>query len=210
MNAAPKPQGVGASMLRKEDDRLLRGRGQFVGDIRMANMQDVAFVRSPLAHARIRAIHIPSGLRDRVFIAEDPTGVRRIHAVSGLKGFKPSDQPVLATGKVRHVGELLAMCVGPTRAECEDIAARVQVDFEELPTVHDMLAARKANSALVHEEWGDNLFLESFVDIDIEKALDAPVKGHARNRDRAAVHGADRGPRHCRAFRPSARSVDAA
>ncbi len=176
MSPAPKPQGVGASLLRKEDDRLLRGRGQFVGDIRLANMQDVAFVRSPLAHARIRAIQVPPSLRDRVFIAEDLKGVRPIRAVSGLKGFKPSDQPVLATGKVRHVGELIAMCVAPARAEAEDIAAQVQVDFEELPAVHDMLAARRPDSALVHEEWGDNVFLESFVEIGIEKALDAPVR----------------------------------
>ena len=54
-----RAQGVGASVLRKEDDRFLRGRGQYVGDIRLPDMQDVAFVRSPLAHARIVAIHIP-------------------------------------------------------------------------------------------------------------------------------------------------------
>jgi aerobic carbon-monoxide dehydrogenase large subunit len=52
-------QGVGASVQRKEDDRFLRGRGQFVGDIRLAGMKDVAFVRSPLAHAKLRAVHIP-------------------------------------------------------------------------------------------------------------------------------------------------------
>ena len=48
-------QGVGASVKRKEDDRFLRGRGQYVGDIRLAGMKDVAFVRSPLAHAKLRA-----------------------------------------------------------------------------------------------------------------------------------------------------------
>jgi carbon-monoxide dehydrogenase large subunit len=172
----PIPQGVGASVMRKEDDRLLRGRGQFVGDIRMAGMQDVAFVRSPLAHARIAAIHIPKTLRDRVFVADDLKGVRPIRAVSGLKGFKPSDQPILATGKVRQVGELIAMCVAPTRAEAEDVAAQVRLDLEELPAVHDMLAARRPDSALVHEEWGDNVFLETFVDIGIEQALDAPIR----------------------------------
>ena len=169
-------QGVGASVLRKEDDRFLRGRGQYVGDIRLADMQDVAFVRSPLAHARLAAIHIPPAYRDRVFIAEDLKGVRPIRAVSGVKGFKPSDQPILATGKVRQVGELIAMCVAPTRAEAEDIAAQVRLDLEELPAVHDMLAARRPGSALVHEEWGDNLFLETFLDIGFEKALDAPVR----------------------------------
>ena len=64
-------QGVGARLIRKEDDRLMRGRGQFVADLRFAGMQDVAFVRSPLAHARIRGIAIPPALRDAVFIASD-------------------------------------------------------------------------------------------------------------------------------------------
>src|SRR5271163_3017606 len=99
MTKGLKPRGVGASVLRKEDDRLLRGRGQFVGDIRLPDMREVAFARSPLAHARIRAIHVPPPLRDRVFTAGDLEGVRPIRAVSGLRGFKPSDQPILAVGK---------------------------------------------------------------------------------------------------------------
>ena len=64
----------------------------------------------------------------------------------------------------------------PTRAEAEDIAASVDVDLEELPAVHDMLAARVPNSPLLHEHWGDNIFLETFVDINIEAAFDAPIK----------------------------------
>lgn len=161
-------QGIGARLLRKEDDRFLRGRGQFVGDIRRPGMMDVAFYRSPLAHGRLQAIRIPPDIRDRVFIAEDLVGVKPIRAVSGLPGFKPSEQPVLAAGKVRHVGELIAMCIAPTRAEAEDMVARIEVDFAELPAVHDMLKARAPGSALVHEAWGDNLFLTTFVDDDIE------------------------------------------
>ncbi|MBN8914893.1 MAG: xanthine dehydrogenase family protein [Rhizobiales bacterium] len=169
-------EGVGARLPRKEDDRLMRGRGQFIADIRMAGMQDVAFVRSPLAHARIRAIHVPDDLKGRVFTAADLDGVKPIRAVSGLPGFKVSEQPVLATGKVRQVGELIAMCVADTRAEAEDMAARVELDLEELPALHDMLDARKPGAALVHEHWGDNVFLESLVNINIEAAFDAPVK----------------------------------
>src|SRR5205085_2059916 len=144
-------QGVGARLLRKEDDRLMRGRGEFVADIRLAGMQDVAFVRSPLAHARIRGIRIPPQYRDSVFTAADLEGVKPIRAVSALPGFKVSEQPVLATGKVRQVGELIAMCLGRTRAEAEDIAATVELDLEELPAVYDMLGARQPDSALVHE-----------------------------------------------------------
>jgi len=169
-------QGVGARLLRKEDDRLMRGRGQFVADIRLAGLQDVAFVRSPLAHARIKSISVPERFRDVVFTADDLVGVKPIRAVSGLPGFKISEQPVLASGKVRHVGELVAMCVAPTRADAEDIAASVTLEFEELPAVHDMLQARQAGTALVHEHWGDNVFLESAFEVDIASALDAPIR----------------------------------
>src|ERR1700733_4750132 len=169
-------QGVGARMPRKEDDRFLRGRGQYVADIRLPGLKDVAFVRSPLAHARVKAIHVPERFSDAVFTAADLAGIQPIRAVSGLPGFKVSEQPVLATGKVRHVGELIAMCVAPTRAEAEDIAASVDLVLEELPAVYDMLKARDAGTALVHEHWGDNIFLESAFEVDIAPAFDAPVK----------------------------------
>src|ERR1700676_3264769 len=107
-------QGVGASVLRKEDDRLMRGRGQFVADLRLAGMRDVAFVRSPVAHANIREVVIPPAHRRAVFTAKDLFGVKPIRAVSGLPGFKISEQPALASGKARHVGELVAMWLPPT------------------------------------------------------------------------------------------------
>ena len=163
-------QGIGARLLRKEDDRYMRGRGQYVGDVRLPGMQEVAFLRSPLAHARIKAIRIPEAIRDRVFIAEDLDGVASIRADTALPGFKSSVQPILATGKVRYVGELVAMCVAPTRAEAEDLAAEIDVDFEPLPAVHDMLAARQPGTTLVHEHWGDNLFLTTFMDVEFEAA----------------------------------------
>lgn len=173
---APAPRGVGARLPRKEDDRFLRGRGQYVADIRLPGLKDVAFVRSPVAHARIKAIHIPAAYRDVVFTADDLAGIKPIRAVSGLPGFKISEQPVLATGKVRHVGELVAMCVARSRAEAEDIAAAVELELEPLPAVHDMRLARAASSALVHEHWGDNVFLETNFEVDISAALDAPIK----------------------------------
>src|ERR1700748_3085409 len=174
--AAEAGQGVGARLLRKEDDRFLRGRGQFVADIRLPGLQDVAFVRSPLAHPPIKAVHMPDRYRHVVVTADDLTHVKPIRAVSGLPGFKISEQPVLATTKVRHVGELVAMCVAPTRAEAEDIAASVVLDLEEFPAVSDMRAAREPGSALVHEQWGDNVFLETAVDTGIAAAFDAPIK----------------------------------
>ena len=141
-------QGVGARLVRKEDDRLMRGRGQFVADIRLPGMKDVAFVRSPVAHARIRGISVPAEHRGATFTAAELAGVKPIRAVSGLRGFKVSEQPPLATDKVRYVGELVAMCVGATRAEAEDIAQAVTLDLAELPAVHDMLEAREDRRCL--------------------------------------------------------------
>ena len=95
-----KKQGVGARLIRKEDDRYMRGRGEFVGDIRRADMKDVAFVRSPVAHARITSITIPEDIRSSVITSADLVGVKPITAITSLPGFKPSSQPVLAEGKV--------------------------------------------------------------------------------------------------------------
>ena len=163
-------QGIGARLTRKEDDRYMRGRGRFVGDIRLPRMLEVAFLRSPVAHARIKAIDIPPEIRSRVFIASDLAGVASIRADTALAGFKSSLQPVLAHDKVRHVGEPVAMCIAQTRAEAEDLAQRVDVEFDELPVLADMLEARKPGAALVHEHWSDNLFLTTDIDVDFEAA----------------------------------------
>lgn len=171
-----KNTGVGARLPRKEDDRLMRGRGQYVADIKLPGLKDVAFVRSPVAHAHLRALDVPAEYQGQVFQASDLKGVRPIRAVSGLPGFKVSEQPVLASDKVRHVGELVAACVADTRAQAEDIAGSVFLDLEELPVVSDMLQARAAGAPLVHEPWGDNVFLETTIDADIASvANSAPL-----------------------------------
>jgi aerobic carbon-monoxide dehydrogenase large subunit len=131
-------------------------------------------VRSPVAHARIRSVRIPPALRHHVFTAPDLVGVKAIRADTALPGFKSSLQPVLATEKVRHVGEPIAMCVAPTTAEAEDMAAMIEVDFDTLPPVHDMVAARQNGSSLVHEPWGDNIFLTTDIGVDF-----ASVKARA-------------------------------
>jgi len=171
---ARRAEGVGAPLPRKEDGRLMRGRGRFVGDMALPGQLEAAFLRSPVAHARIRSVAVPDDVRARVFLHDDLAGVRPIRAVSALPGFKPSDQPVLAAGKVRHVGEPIAVCIAASRAEAEDVAERIAVDFDELPAVSDMARARDAGAPLVHEEWGDNVFLDSLVDGDT-----APAAGRA-------------------------------
>ncbi len=161
--------GVGAALERMEDDRYMRGRGRFVADIRLPGMLDIAFVRSPLAHAGLRAVSKPAGAR--VFTAEDLVGVNGIRADSALAGFRSSVQPVLATGKLRHVGEPIAACLAATRAEAEDLAEQVHLDLEELPAVADMMHARDATACLVHEHWSENVFLETAVDVGFDAAV---------------------------------------
>jgi carbon-monoxide dehydrogenase large subunit len=165
MESATRSQrfGIGVSLLRKEDDRHLRGRGQFVSDIRMPGLAEVVFLRSPHAHARIRSIAVPGDARGHVFLAADLPHMQPIRVVTQAVGARSPAWPPLATDKVRYVGEAIAACVAPTRAEAEDLAAGVAVDFEVLDAVVDARTALKPDGALVHEHWGDNLFIERTV-----------------------------------------------
>jgi carbon-monoxide dehydrogenase large subunit len=173
--------GIGASVLRKEDERFLRGHGQYVADFFVPGAREVAFVRSTIAHGRIGHIQVPQEHRRAVFSAKDLIDVKPIHAATALSGFKHSSEPILATDKVRYVGELVAMCVGSSRAQAEDIAASVTVDYEEFEPVVDMLAARQKGAPLVHQEWGDNVFIEFAQDTTSAGEIDqiarsAPIK----------------------------------
>ena len=159
--------GIGARVPRKEDARHLAGKARFVGDLSFPGLWEVAFVRSPLAHARIRSITVPERCAGRVFTARDMEGVRPIRAESSLPTYKSSDYPPLARGKVRFAGECVALCIAPTRAEAEDVAEEVALDLEPLPAVTDSLAARRPGAPRVHDEWDDNLFLTTFVDADV-------------------------------------------
>ncbi|MFV0492567.1 MAG: xanthine dehydrogenase family protein molybdopterin-binding subunit [Pseudorhodobacter sp.] len=160
--------GIGARVERKEDRRLLNGQAKFVGDIKLPRQWEAAFVRSPVAHGHIGTIRKPEGFENRVFTAADLDDVRPIRAESSLPSYNLSDQYPLAKDKVRFVGECLAICIAPTRAEAEDIAELVEIDIAPLPPVIDALKAREPDAPLVHEEWGNNLFLTTEFDGDID------------------------------------------
>ena len=136
-------RGVGASVLRKEDDRLMRGRGQFVADINMRGTHEVVFLRSPHAHAHIRSITVPPGARGKVFTAADLPRIKPIQVVTqaaGAHGHRHGRRSRPA--RCADVGEAIAACVAATRAEAEDLAASVAVDYAPLPAVVDAIAAR--------------------------------------------------------------------
>lgn len=161
-------QGIGARVPRKEDSRHLHGRGQYVSDTVITGQREVAFVRSPVAHGRIRAIRKPPNSEGRVFVREDLAEAKDIVATSTLPSYKISGQPPLAHGKVRFVGEPVVMCVAKTRAEAEDLCEQVELDIEELPALVDSHTARFEKDVRIHEEWDDNLFLTLTVENGFE------------------------------------------
>ncbi len=164
-----KQQGIGARVPRKEDERFLHGRGQYVSDIILPGQSEVAFLRSPAAHAVLRGIVKPRGLESAVFTAADLTGIQPITARCTVPSYKVSVQHPLARGKVRYVGELVAMAVAATRAAAEDITEQIELDLDELPVLIDAHAARGTMTTRIHEEWEDNLFLTLAYDNGFEE-----------------------------------------
>src|SRR5262249_47798596 len=134
------------------------------------------------------SINVPAEFRHCVFTADDLVGVKPIISAPPLKGFKYSVEPALATGKVRYVGEIIAMCVAATRAEAEDIAAAVSVEFEELPAVTDMIAACRPGSPLAHAGWGHTV---------LRVFSRAGRMGGGGRPGAIKVDKANRAPRHC-------------
>src|SRR6185295_16433783 len=166
---------IGRSLLRREDRRLLTGQGQFVADLVLPRMLHAVFVRSPLAHARIRRIDLsraaeapgvmlalsgPDLAQLLPPVAEGQIRVPSKWTTVIQHKFLNPQQPLLAYDKVRHVGEAVAVMVAETRNQAEDAAELVGLDFEELPAVVDPEAALAPGAPIVHERYGTNLIGE--------------------------------------------------
>ncbi|PRY95293.1 xanthine dehydrogenase molybdenum binding subunit apoprotein [Hasllibacter halocynthiae] len=162
----PKDTGIGASTKRREDVRFLTGKGRYTDDIDVRGQAHVVFLRSDVAHARIGGIDtseaeaMPGVIR--VFTGRDFEGV------GGLPcGWQITDRhgqpmqepahPVLAQGKVRHVGDPIAAVVAETRQQARDAAEAIMPDLEELPAVIDMKAALAEDAPKVHDDLTSNL-----------------------------------------------------
>ncbi|TAN10342.1 MAG: hypothetical protein EPN45_06680 [Rhizobiaceae bacterium] len=154
---------VGRPVLRHEDERLLAGTARFVADIRLPDMREVAFVRSPVAFGKLSPVEIPADAGpDSVWTAERLAHrVLPICATLNRPGFHVTEQPILARGKVRHVGELIAAVVASSRAEAEDLAETIVPGIESLPAVSDPEAALDEGAPRLHDAWEDNVYLSS-------------------------------------------------
>src|SRR5271154_823338 len=159
MTAATAGSGmkwVGRAIRRLEDPALVRGRGRFTADLPATHW--VRFVRSPMASGRIVGIKAPAGAL--VFRAEQLDGVRPIRPMLHKFNYQPIEQPILAKDVVRFVGEPIAVVVGATNAEAEDLADAVEVEFAELPAVIDARDALAADAPLVHAAAKTNVVVE--------------------------------------------------
>ena len=199
MDREPRsPHGVGASPLRKEDARHLAGKGRFVADMPVDNVLEAAILRSPVAHGRLDGVTPGSLAPGRsVFQASDFPDLRPIRAAPRVPGFKASDFPVFATGKVRYVGQPIGICLAPGRAEAEDIAQDVDLDIAALAPIIDCREAAKRKDVLLHEAWRDNVYVEQLIEGGDMAAARAEAAISVTREFRLSRHGAV--PLECRA-----------
>jgi carbon-monoxide dehydrogenase large subunit len=150
-------------MLRREDARLLRGAGSYVSDVVLPGLLHGAFVRSPLAHARIKAVDPTAALGvggvTAVLTAGDLEGiVRPVRAVSRAPNYRPCNTPVLAQDKVRMVGEPVALVVADSRYSAEDGVGAIRLELDPLPALLSMDEALAEGAPAIHDEAPENLF----------------------------------------------------
>src|SRR5208282_1798889 len=162
---------IGQSLSRKEDPRLLQGKGRYTDDINLPNQAYAAIVRSRYAHGIIRGID--------TFAAREMPGVLAVYTGADLiaAGFgllkctmpfnnrdgtpmlKPP-RPSLAMDRVRFVGDPIAFVVAETALQAKDAAEAVTADIDPLPAVTDARAAAQAGAPLLHDDMPTNLVLD--------------------------------------------------
>ena len=177
-----KKKWVGKSMKRKEDLRLLAGRGCFMDDIRLPNMKHAAILRSPYPHAWIKGIDVSHALQSPGLI-----GVLTGQEVAKMSQPFPVGVSVppkyysCAVDKVRFVGEPVAVAVADDRYLAEDALDLIEVDYEPLPAVVDIEEAIKPGAPLLHDHIPNNIYNHRFFKYgDMPKAYkeaDLVVKG---------------------------------
>lgn len=149
---------IGTSMKRVEDPRLLVGEGEYADDVVKANMLHAAILGSPHAHARIKSIDVSKAAAlPGVHVVMTGEDVAKVTGPLPSFGSPAVEQRCVALGKVRHVGEPVAIVAADTRYIAEDAAGLIEVEYEPLPVVCDLHEAVHAKGdAVLHPERGDN------------------------------------------------------
>ena len=172
MNAVAQTPFVGRSLPRREDRRLLTGRGQFIADLDLPHMAHAVFIRSPVPHARIVSVDLSRAAASPGVICA-LSGIelaRLLPPVPDTQLSLPSkwarevehkfinpQQPLLANDKVRHVGEAFAVIVAESRYLAEDAAQLVSFELDPLPAVVDPEAALGSGAPIIHDKFRSNL-----------------------------------------------------
>ena len=162
---------VGQPVTRIEDVRLITGQGNFTDDQKLPNMAHGVFTRSPYAHAKIISINIDKakkmpGVID-IFTGDrlQEEGLSHMSVIDFLQNkdgspMNASKRPILAVGKVRHVGDPVAFIVAETTNQALDASEFIEIDYEELPCVTDTAKALEKDSPILFEEFGSNLAVD--------------------------------------------------
>ncbi|MCU0800832.1 MAG: xanthine dehydrogenase family protein molybdopterin-binding subunit [Rhodobacteraceae bacterium] len=174
--------GIGASTVRREDVRFLTGKGRYTADINLRHQTYAVFCRSDIAHGRINSIDTAAAMAmpgvlaimtgaDFAAMGGNPAGWH-IPSRDGSAMREPK-RPVLAHGKVRHVGDAYAIVVAETLEQARDAAAAVNADITELEAIVDMAAAVANPGHRVHDEIDGNLAFDWGWIEDNRAAVDA-------------------------------------
>ena len=171
-----KNAAIGVPLKTKEAARHIRGGGTFVDDVRLPNMAYAAILRSPYAHARIKSVNYDAALKtegvidvltsEDVVKMSDPLPQMTVQPASNLK-----DYPI-AVGKVRYVGEPVAVVIAKSRYIAEDAAELIEVDYELMEPVLDASKAFSSSEVLIHDAVGSNIMAHVKYDYgNIAKAM---------------------------------------
>jgi carbon-monoxide dehydrogenase large subunit len=158
---------IGESILRKEDERFLTGAGEYTDDVQLNNLTHTVFVRSPHAHAAIKSINTQAALAApgvlAIYVGEDVAndkinGLPCGWLITNIDGTPMNEppHPILAQGKVRYVGDHVAMVIAETLEEARNAAELVEVDYDVLPAVADVRDSMKEGAPLIHDQAAGN------------------------------------------------------
>src|SRR5258705_11766987 len=160
-------EGIGASMVRKEDRRFITGKGRYVDDIKLQGMTHAHFVRSPHAHAKVKGIDSAAAMKmpgvvgvltGRQIVDDKIGNLICGWAITSKDGspMKMGAWPAMAPETVRFAGQAVAVVIAETKNQARDAAEAVVVNYEELPAVADIRAAIKQGASQLHPEAAGN------------------------------------------------------